>query len=51
LVQDALERLVDEGQVEISVESVGYRSAFIAAVLNSLDDTGSSPTTMVVRRI
>lgn len=32
-VQDALDRLVAEGEVEISVESVGYRSAFIGAVL------------------
>jgi hypothetical protein len=32
-VQDALDRLVEEGELEISVPSVGYRSAFIGAVL------------------
>jgi hypothetical protein len=32
-VQDALDRLVEEGDVEISEASVGYRSAFIGAVL------------------
>jgi hypothetical protein len=32
-VQDALDRLVRDGEIEISVESVGYRSAFIGAVL------------------
>jgi len=32
-VQDALDRLSRDGAVDISVESVGYRSAFIGAVL------------------
>jgi hypothetical protein len=32
-VQSALDRLFADGEVEISVESVGYRSAFIGAVL------------------
>jgi hypothetical protein len=32
-VQDALDRLVEEGDIEISVASVGYRSAFIDVVL------------------
>jgi hypothetical protein len=32
-VQDALDRLVRDGEIEISVPSVGYRSAFIGAVL------------------
>jgi hypothetical protein len=32
-VQDALDRLAETGEVEISVQSVGYRSAFIGAVL------------------
>jgi hypothetical protein len=49
-VQDALDRLAAVGEVEISVESVGYRSAFIGAVLSSLDDTEASPATMRVRR-
>lgn len=35
-VQAALDRLAAEGVVVISVESVGYRSAFIGAVLSSL---------------
>ena len=37
-VQDALDRLASEGEVEISVDSVGYRSAFIGAVLCTLED-------------
>jgi hypothetical protein len=50
-VQDALDRLASDGEVEISVESVRYRSAFIGAVLSSLDGTESSPSTMRVKRI
>jgi hypothetical protein len=48
-VQDALDRLASDGEVEISVDSVGYRSAFVGAVLSALDDAQSSPTTMHVR--
>lgn len=36
LVQQAIDRLVSEGEIEISVASVGYRSAFIGAVLRQL---------------
>ena len=50
-VQDALDRLAADGEVEISVESVGYRSAFVGAVLSALDDTESSPVTMRVKRV
>lgn len=32
-VQEALDRLYSEGEIPINVESVGYRSAFIGAVL------------------
>src|SRR5687768_4261686 len=32
-IQSALNRLYEEDELEISVESVGYRSAFIGAVL------------------
>jgi len=32
-VQSALDRLLTDQQVVISVDSVGYRSAFIGAVL------------------
>lgn len=35
-VQNALDRLLAEGEVEISVDSVGYRSAFIGAVLQEV---------------
>ena len=35
-VQDAMDRLYDRGEIEISVPSVGYRSAFIGAVLSTL---------------
>jgi hypothetical protein len=48
-IQDALDRLATDGEVEISVESVGYRSAFIGAVLGALDDTEISLATMRVR--
>jgi len=50
-VQDALDRLATDGEIEISVESVGYRSAFVGAVLCSLDETECSPTTMSVRLV
>lgn len=50
-VQDALDRLAADGEVEISVESVGYRSAFVGAVLSALDDTESSPVTMRVKSV
>jgi hypothetical protein len=44
-VQDALDRLVEVGEVEISVASVGYRSAFIGAVLLHVPDAigGGNP--------
>jgi len=32
-VQDALDRLLDAREIEVSLESVRYRSAFIGAVL------------------
>jgi hypothetical protein len=35
-IQDALDRLVRDGVVDINVESVGYRSAFIGAVLKEV---------------
>jgi hypothetical protein len=35
-VQAALDQLVETGAVEISVASVGYRSAFIGAVLSQM---------------
>jgi len=47
-VQDALDRLATDGEVELSVASVGYRSAFIGAVLSALDRTEASPSTMRV---
>jgi hypothetical protein len=50
-VQEALDRLASDGEIEISVESVGYRSAFVGAVLCSLDETECSPTTMRVRLV
>jgi hypothetical protein len=50
-VQDALDRLATDGEVEISVESVGYRSAFIGAVLSALEGTEASPSTMRIKRV
>ena len=47
-VQDALDRLATDGDIEISV---GYRSAFVGAVVCSLDETECSPTTMRVRLV
>lgn len=35
-VQVALDRLVRDGEIEISVASVGYRSAFVGAVLATI---------------
>jgi hypothetical protein len=37
-VQDALDRLFRDGEVLVSVKSVGYRSAFIGAVLATVPD-------------
>lgn len=41
-VQEALERLYSVGDVQISVESVGYRSAFIGAVLSQVPGATAS---------
>lgn len=41
-VQDALDRLTNEGEVVISVESVGYSSAFIAQVLSAVPGATAS---------
>ena len=38
-VQDALDRLWEDGELEISVDNVGYRSAFIGAVLSTIPGT------------
>lgn len=38
-VQEAADRLFAHGELEISVPSVGYRSAFIGAVLSTLPGT------------
>ena len=35
-IQNALDRLFGEGELLVNVESVGYRSAFIGAVLGTL---------------
>jgi hypothetical protein len=37
-VQAAADRLFEHGEVEINVPSVGYRSAFVGAVLATLPD-------------
>ena len=41
-IQDALDKLEAAGEVEISVESVGYRSAFIGAVLSQVPGARTS---------
>jgi hypothetical protein len=38
-VQSALDRLNRDGELEISVASVGYRSAFVGAVLTTIPGT------------
>jgi hypothetical protein len=37
-VQDSMDQLADAGELAIEVETVGYRSAFIGAVLLTLPD-------------
>jgi hypothetical protein len=37
-VQDAIDRLYKRHEIEVSVESLGYRSAFVGAVLLTLPD-------------
>jgi hypothetical protein len=38
-IQDAIDRLWRDGEIEISVTSVGYRSAFVGAVLQLIPGT------------
>jgi hypothetical protein len=38
-IQAAVERLFDHGEVAINVNSVGFRSAFIGAVLSTIPGT------------
>jgi hypothetical protein len=46
-IQDALDRLHEQGEIEISVDSVGFRSAFVGAVLKEVPGAavvqGSTP--------
>jgi hypothetical protein len=53
-VQDALDRLEQYGEIEISVASVGHRSEFVGAVLMELPGAepveGSSPPRIRLRR-
>jgi hypothetical protein len=52
-IQVALDRLIADGEVEVSVKSLGHRSAFLGAVLASLPDAEfapSSPPTVRWRR-
>ena len=52
-VQIAIDRLEADGELEISVDSVGHRSAFIGAVLQELPGAelvaGSSPPRIRLR--
>lgn len=49
-VQDAIDRLFADKEVEISVPSLGYRSAFVGAVLLSIPGTrrGANPARVVL---
>jgi hypothetical protein len=51
-VQDAMDRLQEHGELEISVPSLGYRSAFIGAVLAVLPDAvgEARPRRVALRR-
>jgi hypothetical protein len=53
-VQEALDRIERDGEIEISVQSVGYRSAFIGAVLQELPGAAvvraASPPRIRLRR-
>lgn len=53
-VRDALDRVEGDGEIEISVESVGHRSAFVGAVLRELPEAqlidGASPPRIRLRR-
>jgi hypothetical protein len=51
-VQSAADRLYEDGELGISVKSVGYRSAFVGAVLIALDDTEAllNPRMLRLRR-
>ena len=51
-VQDAMDMLASDGEVTIDVETVGYRSAFIGAVLLTIPGAtvlGTSPPRIVLR--
>jgi hypothetical protein len=44
-VQDAIDMLVRDGEVEVTVEALGHRGAFIGAVLATLPGVVVEPTT------
>ena len=44
-VQDAIDLLVRDGAVEVTVEAIGHRSAFVGAVLVTLPGAVVEPTT------
>ena len=44
-VQDAFDTLERDGSIEVSVESLGYRSAFVGAVLATVPGATVEPTT------
>jgi hypothetical protein len=43
-IQRAMDRLEQDGEITIDVETVGYRSAFIGAVLSTLPGVVMLPT-------
>lgn len=48
-VQDALDRLWQDGELEISVANVGYRSAFIGAVLSTIPGATVTASPRLIR--
>lgn len=44
-VQDAIDMLMSNGEVEVTVEALGHRGAFIGAVLATLPGVVVHPTT------
>lgn len=52
MVQEAMDQLSTTGELAVSVKVIGYRSAFVGAVLSSLPgvEIEREPTKLVLRR-
>jgi hypothetical protein len=45
MIQDGVDALVDRGEVEVTVEDLGHRGAFVGAVLATLPGVSVEPST------